>query len=202
MGNWFEDHPVRSIVGHTLLVAAATGAAFIFVFDSNKVDAAKAETEHHKAKIGALEAEIAELRGDNAKYLEWLTDTPNTIPYFDKKISDLDKENQELRARAGVREIRPNISTVEGRGATLSIGETFVDEITGFTLGLLDVNQGFTADVLLVFPNGDRREVKDAKAGDRWEFDFKNVSYQAQIRNINWYSNKMTVAMREVTTER
>ncbi|GEM_PF-5005865 len=198
MSNWFEDHPVKSIIAHTFFVAAATGAAFIFVFDSSKVESAKAETEQHKAKIGALETEIANLRSENAKYLGWLMEAPKSIPYLDKKIADLTKENQEFRIRVGTQEVRPNITTTEGREATISIGDTFVDDVTGFTLGLLNVNSDFSADILIVYPDGERKELKGVKAGDQWRYHFNNVSHQAQIRNINWFSNKIMVAARKL----
>ena len=199
MSNWFENHPIRSIIGHTLLVAAATATAYVFLFDSNKVSAAKAETDQYKAKTETLESEISSLRDENGKYLEWLSSTPSTIPYLEKKVADLTQDNQELRSSSGEKQIVPNISTPSGRGATISIGQTFVDDLTGFTFGLLNVNKDFTADVLLVFPRGEKRVLKTVKTGERWGFTFKSVPYHVQLRHVDWYSNKATVAIKEAT---
>lgn len=197
MSSWYQNHPWTSVVAHTILVAATTGAAFVFLFDSNKVEAARAESEQYKAKISTLESEVSQLRGDRDRYLWWLSTTPCTFPSLETKIADLSKENQELRAAAGVHQVTPNISTLAGRGATLSIGETFVDDVTGFTVGLLGANKDFTANVLLVLPGGERKELESVKAGERWGFNYKNVSYQAQLRNVDWYANKATIAIRE-----
>ena len=197
MRNWFQEHPAFTIVTHTLTVVALSAGAFLFLFDSNKVAAAKAEADQYRAKTETLQSELDGLRADNAKYLEWLSATPNTIPYLEKRVTDLTRENQELRTRAGVKQVAPNLSTAEGRGATISIGETYVDDITGVTLGLSNVNRDFTADVLLIRPGGQRAELKNVKAGEKWGFTYKNVPHQIQLRSVDWFSNKATVAVRE-----
>jgi len=68
VSNWFEDHPIRSIIVHTLIVAGAVWAAFAFIFDENKVAVYRAQVENekatatqYKAKTEVLEVEIARL---------------------------------------------------------------------------------------------------------------------------------------------
>jgi len=54
MSNWFENNPTRSILIHTVVVAAATWAFFVFIFDENKVNL-------HEAKVSQVEAATKEV---------------------------------------------------------------------------------------------------------------------------------------------
>jgi hypothetical protein len=195
VGNWIQDHPAMSIVTHTLLVATATAGAFIFVFDSNKVTAAKAEADQYKAKTETLEAQIAGLKDENKKYLEWLESDPKTFPSLEAKIASLTEANRKLQEQADVGKVTPNMSTSEGKAAVITIGETFVDDLTGVSFGLSGISSSYTVNGQLTFPSGESKSILAAQPGTAWGFVFKGERYQIQLRNVDWYSNKVTIAV-------
>ena len=49
MSNWFQEHPVTTIVGHTILVATTTWLVSSFVIDENKINLYKAQAENANA---------------------------------------------------------------------------------------------------------------------------------------------------------
>jgi hypothetical protein len=198
VGNWFEDNPVKSIIGHTLLVAGVTAGAFIFVFDSNKVTATKAEADQYKAKTETLEAQIASLKEENERYLGWLTSTQNSFPALEIKIKSLTEANKSLQGALDARNIKPTVSGTEERAATISVGDTFVDDQTGVSFGLGGVTHDFKATGLLMLPSGKAEEITEVRPGQAWNFEFKNEPYQIQLRNVDWYSNKVTIAIKQI----
>src|SRR5262245_40180031 len=91
MSNWFEDHPTKSIVSHTITVAAITWAISYFVIDSRKVDNLETVIRTLQAKVDALETDNAALRGTNARYEDVLRNSPGTIQYYEDRMSTLAK---------------------------------------------------------------------------------------------------------------
>lgn len=82
MANWFQEHPITTIIGHTILVATTTWLVSSFIIDENKVNLYRAQaenasaqikseqviTEQYKAKVSILEADVANLREGANKY--------------------------------------------------------------------------------------------------------------------------------------
>lgn len=208
MSNWFESHPLRSIIVHTLLVGGAVWAAFAFVFDENKVAVHKAQAENYKAKTEVLEVEIARLRDENKKYLDWLSATPNTIPHLEAQLKSSAEEASRLRAQlAGAASASPQASGTLSSGPyayseTVSLGDTFVDKKTSASIGLAKVTVDRTATVTLTLPGSATRELSEVKPGTVWPFSFANNKFQIILQRVDWYSNKVTVVVSEVQTER
>jgi hypothetical protein len=211
MSNWFEDHPARSIIIHSFIVAGAVWAAFAFVFDDNKVAAIRAQAENekaaadqHKAKTEFLEVEIARLREENRKYLEWMANTPNTIPYLEQKLKHLVEENG-LQKSELTRATRTESSGVTAPSVlpysntkVLNVGESLVDPKTDATLGIGRITQDFTASAVLNLPGEKPQELAQVKAGASWTFDKDDKRYQLTVSKVDWFLNKAEVILKEI----
>jgi len=211
MSNWFENHPARSIIVHTILVGTTVWVSFRFVFDENKVAFYQAQVENekatanqYKAKTEVLEVEIARLRDETRKYLEWMTNTPNTIPYLEQRIKTLADENTRQKAQLGA---AAKIEPPNGRAITavpysnskiINIGEAFVDPRTSATLGVGRIASDFTANVVLNVPGDGPRELPRAKPGQTWIFSKGQKQYQLTLSRVDWFSNTAEVQLREV----
>jgi hypothetical protein len=200
MSNWFESSPARSVVIHTLVVAAAVWAAFNFVFDENKVN-------HYKAKTEVLEVEIARLREENKKYHEWLTSTPNTIPFLETKLKTLIAENAKLStelisaprpaaAASATTSEPPSKTYVYSRA--LNVGESFIDPQTNAILGIGLIARDFTAAGVLTLPDGQGGAVPTLKVGDSWKYPHGGKRYQLTLSKVDWYTNRAEVTVREM----
>jgi hypothetical protein len=211
VANWFEANPVRSIVVYTIIVAGSVWAAFVFIFDENKIAVYRAQVENEKAtanqyraKTEALESEIANLRLETQKYREWLVNTPNTIPYLEQRIRALTEENTRLRARgAEFPKIDPSGSpttriTPYSSSKVLNIGEAFTDPRTNATLGVSQIASDFTANVVVNIPGEKAFNLKSARPGETWSFNKDDRRYQLTISKIDWFTNKAEVQVREL----
>jgi len=202
MANWFESNPLTSIVSYTILVAGSTSAAFLFVLNDNKVSLAKAESDQYKAKTEVLEVEIARLRQENKKYLDWMTSTPNTIPYLESKIASL-TERLAKSSETSTNPSQPSSGLNASRiiyanSQIISVGETFWDKKTGASAGIGRITPEFTTTAVLTLPSGRTQEIDSVKAGANWRFDLEGKSYELQFDKIDWYSNKATISVREI----
>lgn len=201
MANWFERHATTTIVGYTILVAGATSAAFLFIFNDNKVALAKAESDQYRAKTEVLEVELSRLQQENQKYLDWMTSTPNTIPYLESRITSL-TEQLSRNVNSGTEASSPPndlqfIPTAYANSQIISVGETFLDERTGASVGIGRITPEFTTNALITLPSGKTEEVDAIKAGKLWRFTNDGKSYELQFDKIDWFSNKATVSVRE-----
>lgn len=214
--NWFEESPARSVVIHTLVVGGAVWAAFAFVFDENKVNAVRAQVENekaiasqYKAKTEVLEVEVARLRDENKKYETWLTTTPTSIPFLEAKIKTLTDENNRLQQEHS--EPRPTDSaplSSEQPGApyaaskTLSLGEAYVDQKTGATIGIGKISDNFTATGNITLPGQKPQIIEKIIAGNNWFFTHSGQKYQLIVLKVDWFSNKAEVSVREVPSDK
>jgi outer membrane murein-binding lipoprotein Lpp len=205
MSNWFSDHPATTIIGHTILVGTVVCAATYFVLDENKVNDIKAQVDQYKAKTEFLEDQITQLRDENKKYLEWLSGTPNTIPYFEQKIKTLKDAIHPKKIIGHINEtLEDDQVSITGTVApyaiitSLNVGDAWVDPKTNLTFGVNQVFQDFTANALIGIPGGEEQELKQVKPGKSWTFTKGAKQYQFVVKNINWYTNKVEVELREI----
>lgn len=209
--NWFEEHPARSIIIYTIVIAGAMWVAFIFVFDENKVavyraqvENEKATTNQYKAKTEVLEVEIARLRDENRKYLEWMVRTPNTLPYLEQRIKQLTEENSRPKADlagAGCSESSATAtlsSPPYSIARTLNVGESLIDPKTGATFGVGRITADFSASAVVDLPGEKPQELAQVKAGSSWSFAKDGKHYQLVVSKVDWFSNKAEVILKEL----
>ncbi len=218
MSNWFENSPTRSVILHTILVAGSVWAVFAFVFDENKVSVFRAQAENEKATAGqykakteVLEVEISRLRDENKKYQDWLTATPNSIPYFETKLKALTEENSNLQQKlatpgvtpSGNATTAPEIKNFPYVGTkTLSLGEAFVDPKTNVTIGIGRISPNFTANGSVTLPGQEQKDFEAIKSGDNWKFPYGEKQYQLTVLKVDWFSNKSEVMVKEVEDQK
>ncbi|KQV10065.1 hypothetical protein ASC74_13620 [Pseudomonas sp. Root329] len=214
MSNWFEESPTRSVILHTILVAGTVWAVFTFVFDENKVSVFRAQAENEKATAGqykakteVLEVEIARLRDENKKYQDWLTATPNSLPYFETKMKALTEENTKLQQELATSGSKPSENATTAPELTnlpyvgtktLSLGEAYVDPKTNATIGIGRITSNFTATGSVTLPGQNQKDFENIKSGDNWIFPSGKKQYQLTVLKVDWYSNKSEVMVKEI----
>ncbi len=203
MANWFQNHPMFSVVGHTLLVGGATFAFTRFVLNDNRlellraqVETARSQVESHASKIDFLEQENAQLRVDNSRYVDWLRTDPKGLEGMERRIQEL-ADSLKFNVLSGA----PGVSA-SGQPyayiATVVKGGTFVDPRTGLTIGIQDVSSDRTASGLLNIPGKPETTNSSIMPGKLWNFEFKQVQYVCRVMNIDWISNRVTIEVRVV----
>ncbi|MCF7500098.1 hypothetical protein [Pseudoalteromonas sp. L1] len=209
MSNWFENHPARSVIGHSVIVAAATWAAFYFVFDENKIKLIEAkskkiaaEAKEVNARNTVLLTRLDQLTKDNDKYLRWLEQTPNTLPFYELEISKFEKEIESLKSELTN---RPKINNpFEYKkpdsyefGSRKSVGDTFLDPKTKASLGIQKINIDKFASVKITLPDGVKHSTENAKPGDTWDFELNGISYSLLLESLDWTAQRFTVKVYE-----
>lgn len=218
MSNWIENSPMRSFIAHTILVFVAAWGAFVYVFDENKVSGyrAQAETEkatagQFKAKTEVLEVEISRLKDENKKYLDWLSASPHSIPYFENKLKALTEENTTLKLELTTAEIlatdnpftNPEFKKFSYVATKiLSLGEAYVDPRTNATIGIGRITPDFTAKGSVTLPGQDQKNFESMRAGDNWVFTVENKRYQLSVIKVDWFSNKAEIMIKEIDNKK
>lgn len=209
MSNWFEDHPARSVIGHSVIVAAATWAAFYFVFDENKIKLIEAKSEKIAAEVKEVNARntvlvtrLDQLTKDNEKYLRWLEQTPNTLPFYDLEIAKLEREIESLKIELTKRPKNDNPFEFKKPESyefwsSKDAGETFLDPKTKASLGVQEINIKKFASVKITLPDGVQHSVENAKPGETWKFELNGTSYSLLLESLDWAAQRFTAKVYE-----
>ncbi|AKV97514.1 hypothetical protein ACP86_15870 [Marinobacter sp. CP1] len=218
MSNWFQEHPVTTIVGHTVLVATTTWLVSSFVIDENKVNLYRAQAENanaqiknekaiaeqYKAKVSILESEISDLKRVNNRYLSWLREEPDSFPSLEKKISSLESQLNDALAEAnhipkenGASNVSPSDLPYEFKGS-FEKGGSFVDPRTTATLGVSSISSDYTADGVVYIPGEESIRLTRTRPGETWIFDKNDKKYKLTLESINWLNNSVEASVIEV----
>lgn len=147
------------------------------------------------------------MREENKKYLEWLTATPNSIPYLEQKINSLNEEihPKKIIGHAQIKEDDDQVSGTVTVGiptysnsTTLNIGEGWVDAKTNATFGIGLIAPDFTMSAVFGLPGTKPQELKQVKAGNSWIFAKDAKHYQLTVMKIDWFTNKAEVQLVEI----
>ncbi|WCN11009.1 hypothetical protein [Marinomonas mediterranea] len=213
MSNWFENNPTKTVIGHTFVVAAATWAAFFFVFDENKVklvetraEKYQAETKEVLARNSVLLAQRDLLLEENKKYLRWLESTPKTLPFYEIELEKLNNKVESLEAKLREAEKHSNNTekpinpeeAVYVYQQTLNAGETFIDPKTQVVLGVQKIEYELTAQTNISFPDGSGKSSSHSKPGDSWRFSVGESKYVLVIQTLDWVAQRFTGRVHEV----
>ena len=212
--NWFESNPTKSVIGHSLLVAAATWAAFYFVFDENKINIVKAEAAKYRAETKEVQARNTvlieqrdQLRQENDKYLKWLSEEPKTLPFYENKIAKLEAEVLELKTQLeesstktdDKNKIPPSVNdkfySIE---ETLKVGSTFIDKKTNVVIGVQNIEIDRTAGVYITYPSGNTFRSDSVVPGEAWSFTVDGIKYSLVLSTLDWPAQKYTVTLFEL----
>jgi len=209
MSNWFESNPAKSVIGHTIFVAAATWAIFIFVFDENKVNLHEAKVERVEAEAREIEARnsvlttrIEYLTEENRKLNTWLGQAPSTIPYYERQLTDLTEKLKESEEKlAQLPEPSP---THSGESLYRNIksgdaGTTFHDVKTNAVLGVSRISYGDIASVNLTLPGKGATQESDVTAGSTWMFTIGGAEYLLILGSIDWALQRFEASVVELS---
>jgi len=208
LSNWFQEHPITTIISHTVLVAASTWAVSYFVIDENKVNYYKAQVENertvseqYKAKVDTLEAEISKLRQENVRFLDWLEGEPKSFPALVKTIKILENQIKETKSGASVIDVlipKKNYQNNYTASKTFLRGDSFTDPVTQATIGVSQIHPDFTADVYLYLPGKSQIENNNIKPGSSWNFTIEKKNYKITLDQVNWLNNSLKATVTEI----
>jgi len=210
LSNWFENHPAKSVIGHSVIVAAATWAAFYFIFDENKIKLIEAKSEKIAAEVKEVNARntvlvtrLDYLIKDNDKYLRWLEQTPKTLPFYEHEVLKLEKEIESLKTQLSKRPNSTNFFKPKEQDSyefelTKSAGSTFLDPETKASLGIQEINIRKYASVSISLPNGVKHSDENAKPGDTWQFELNGKNYSLLLESLDWAAQRFTAKVYEI----
>lgn len=218
MCNWFREHPVTTIIGHTILVATTTWVVSSFVIDENKVNLYKAQAENanaqikneqsiaeqYKAKVSVLESDIVNLRIINQRYLSWLSEDKKSFPSLEKKVSGLEEQlnaalirESNLHKSGNIKKVDPVYVPYKFKGS-FEKGGSFVDPKTLVTLGVSYISPDYTANGVLYIPGKETVELSRIKPGETWIFDQNEKTYKLTLEAVNWIDNSLKASVIEI----
>lgn len=187
MSNWFQNHPVVSILSYTIIVIASTAGVMLFVLVKNKdnlhktiVSNLRLENGQQVAKIDYLKFENEKLREQNFKYYEWLSSSPSTVAYLEKKVSISEFKADSFRSSESpdIRKIESKNQRYMIKSRTLRVGEAFVDPKTGCSLGVFRFDIYNNAKGTVSLPNQESFEFDGVSAGQKWDFSINEKKYE------------------------
>lgn len=208
MSNWFETNPTKSVIVHTIIVAGASWAAFLFIYDENKVkfyeaqvETIKAEARELSARNSVLVSRLEHLKEENYKFAKWLEATPNTIPFYEKENKKLKLELEEANSNNAESPKDPQIGNPISLYKNKTFGNTataFFDPKTQVTFGIPKINYGDTANINLTFPSGEKKELKNIGAGTTWDFSDEGKKYRVILDSIDWATQNYSTSIIEL----
>lgn len=212
MSNWFEDHPVRSVIAHTFLVSGVTWAASTFIFQDNRLNLVRSEVEsqkavaeqqkaiaeQYKAKVELLQREVDVVRSENAEYRAWLSQAKDAIPVIVPRINqlklrveELERNNSQLQSTSTEGFANNEIQVTRGRA--------FVDDETGIVVTVLRVTVERMATVAVKLPGQSFAKSVSVHAGEQWKFDLKGKSYVLTLMEVNFYTDTIRIRLASTT---
>lgn len=215
MSNWFEENATRSVIIHTVVVATATWAAFAFVFDENRV-------KLHEAKVARAESEIKEVNARNSvlstrvDYLtqeniqlhQWLESEPKTVPFYEKKLSELSDKlvslEDALRKAQSSNSEKLNSNWIEEELKKYNMTKfqpvrmSIYDPFTHVVVGADRISVDGRTDILITLPNGGKIVSPSSLPGTTWDYEFNGKKYRLILEAADWASQQFGTRIVEI----
>lgn len=220
MSNLFEDHPAKSIVVYTLLIAGATWAVSEFILDENKINFYKAQVENQKAlvenqksiveqyrtKVELLENDLVQSRKRADLYFSIIQEDPKAILRFEAKLQALESkkkileaENTALREKVGK---KPGTQVSDkARSFSLTLGSAIIDDATGLRIGLAKVSVHRQVSILLELPGQEPQNQTNIPPGKTWEFVLDSVTYKLTLTQVSFITDRADFDLRPVPSK-
>ncbi|MBM4285677.1 MAG: hypothetical protein FJ128_10585 [Deltaproteobacteria bacterium] len=161
----------------------------------------KAKLENHKSKIDYLERRINDLQYDNNKYLMLLQASPQSIPFLNKRITELEEELGKLKS-AGLIPTKPKPPAEPNEiylyFKEMKKGDAFIDPLSGSTLGVSEIFEDNTASIALTLPGQPTKSLIRVLPGTSWNYSYKATNYRITITTIRWLTGNYIVEVREI----
>lgn len=142
------------------IIAATSGYWYFFSYDKIEIEY-KEQLNTVKAKNIALQDDRSRLEDENRKLLSWLTETPKTIPYFNKKLKEKDTSIDSLKALLAHFNVpsaeltqKPPIVKKYRYSEKLKEAESFIDPLTNSTISIYNIQMSFKAMAKADYPDG------------------------------------------------
>ncbi len=214
-----QKYSVVWLVSHFFMGVAVSWLIFVFVVgesQANKYEAliANTQTENilYREKLRFMEDELRAVRADNDRLLIWLQTKPDSIPYYEKQIEGLTRDNKDLTDKIAMfqKKVTPQgwtaISAEDkskedlySHTSKLKVGESLDDGITGVAIALTDIKHDFTAEVTLRMPTGESKQIVGVKAGASWLFEVNAKKYRLGLRKVDWFSQSAEVEILQIS---
>ena len=204
INGWNErTKDIRGFLVWTVSVAVATWAVFNFVFDVNRIASFQAKAEAYAAKADVLEGENLNLRAENQQLKSWLEGEPKSYPMLSKKITDLQKEINDLKDHCPGTGNTPassinqdDLKSIYSNVVNFKKGEAVVDPKTKVVVGISDINSRGLAAGTITLPNGKTQRFDNVRPGQVWEYSKGNEKFQTILRQADWINNGVAVETR------
>ncbi len=208
---WVISHFVFGVVVSWVVFELVVGES-----RANKYEAhlATVQTENvlYREKLRFMEEDARKMRSENDRLLIWLQSKPDTIPYYEKQIENLTKENRELNDKVGMfqKKVTPPgwtaIGTQEKNSEDLyvntrsvKVGESIEDGVTSAAVALVKVNADFSADITMRLPGVGNKQIVGIKSGASWSFEAAGKKYRLTLSKVDWYSQSGNVEIRQIS---
>ncbi|ENW97793.1 hypothetical protein [Acinetobacter sp. NIPH 298] len=187
MSNWFEDNPLKSIIGHTVLVMTFTWGISTFVLEDRKLSDVKSQletqksvTEEYKVKVEILQKDIEKLQAENSEYKLWLEKEGKVVPsIIVSKNLQMQEEIKNLRSM-----LKDSAMGVEYKH-NLSVGTAYIDNGLDISMTLDKVFYGNKASIYIRFPDSNENvKYENIKAGDVKIFKKDNKKHKITFTKV------------------
>lgn len=201
MSNWFENHPVKSVIAHTIFVGGSVFAFSKFVLIENTenyykalVAAKEATISQYEARIGFLENENGKMENEVNKYLEWLQNTPGSMQYVEKQNDELKKELKEVKENNNISSSKKYF----GEYNAVKGDQAVIDEKTEVVFSVNNIGASNEGDLSFTYPGNDVEITDNITAGFAKEFSVNGKDYRIIIVSIDYISNRYSAIVKEI----
>lgn len=211
---------VTWVYGHFLLGIACSWLVFDLVVDevrsnrwSSQLDNIRVENTLYREKASYLEEQLAALRLENNRLIEWLSSKQNTIPYYEKELRRLKSSNSQLERKVSLFQQKTTPEGWKSLGEPVKarqqvykavqripVGETFHDDVSGIRLSLTEVDKNFTAEIDLAMPGKKAHPVFGVKAGASWTITNHDRRFRLRVRKVDWFNSLLEVEIQQITS--
>jgi len=201
MSNWFENNATKSIISYTLVITGATWAVSTFVFQDNRINLLKSETdsqkaiaEQYKSKVELLQREIDGVRAENAEYRAWLYQAKDAVPIMVPRLTELKAKIAELESRTLNVQASEAVAAPPAE-ARVSRGKAHIDHATGLVFTVLNVDVERRARVAVKLPGQNTAQELTVYAGWQWKFEFKHSQYTLTLSEVNFPGDSVSIQL-------
>lgn len=202
---FLDKNPIKSLLAYTIIVTGTLGAAYKFTIADAKLERKQAEIDAQKStidmyihKVTALEHENESLIKQNEKYMEWIIQDHNSIPFYENKIQELEaalkgQDNQKNKASDN----STHSSRLYQDVRSIKKSESHIDNVSQLIFGVIDIDSNDSASIRVVYPDG-KEEIKKIEVGYTEIYQNGDKKYRFHVASISWIYNSCLLEIYEM----
>lgn len=197
----------KAVFSAIVTLMTIVGGVFVFVkfsiIDSkdinyqSQIDTLKTTISQYESKISFLEKENQTLTAERDRYYDYLINIPESIPYLNNLIIELEDQNTELLQSANTSNKDSEFQKYYITYDNVKENNAIIDTHTGLIFSMNDISMECTGNAIISLP-GEPSETRAVISGEVIEFRYNDNNYQIIVSMISWTASSYSIIIKEI----